>query len=294
MEIIPKIAQMVFGSSTVQEWLSRNSNDDTLGMSNIKEFMAVQHKENLSRMLMIDAEAAASGASGNYAGSTNWESLDRIISSDSEEDALGGAHADWYDPWDKLDRDDSDTYDAVVRSASGEIGTNGPLTQSNTRRFFRDVLKSGGKYGDVVLTSHDVVAEIQEIFDTQVRYRLGEKVVELDVNGVRTFSGHNVGLQVAALYGVPIIGTKDSARNANDADEVGRMFMLDTSDPESFGQPRLGIGIARPTTYREIGSGTPYYPFYTNRFNERGLYYTFGETICVRYNGQGKMRDIEI
>ena len=111
---------------------------------------------------------------------------------------------------------------------------------------------------------------------------------------MRTFNGHNVGLQVSAVLGVPIIGTKDSARNSDDTDEVGRMYMLDTSDPESFGQPRLGVGIAQPTTYREVGSGTNIYPFITNRFNERGIYYTFGEVICTRFTGQGKMRDIEI
>ena len=294
LKMKPYIAQIVFGSSTVHNWIAKSTNDDAIGMDFIRTFAAVNHKENMHKMLLTDIEDLAGDASGNYAGTTNWESLDRLISSDAEEDALGGAHNDWYDPYDDLDRDATDIYDSVVRSASGTIGTNGVLTQSVIMDFYKDMMEEANKYGNVILTGHDVHTEIQEIFSGQTRYKVGEMMIELGVNGAQTFRGHNVGLQVASLFGVPLIPTKDAPRDVDDASEVGRLLMLDTTDLDGFGQPRLGLGIAIPTSYSEIGLGTPMFPLVQNKFVEKGIYWTFGQTLCTKFNSQGKLRDIKL
>ena len=294
LKIKPKIAQIPFGSSTVMDWLAKSSDDDAIGMDFVRTFSAVNHKENMHKMLLADVEGLASAAGANAAGQLNWETLDRIISSDAEEDTLGGAHNDWYDPYDSLDRDATTKFDSVVESASGTIGQNGVLTQSVIRRFYKQMMKKANKFGNVILTGHDVHTEIQEIFSGQTRYKVGEMMIELGVNGAQTFQGHNVGLQVASLYGVPLIPSKDATQNTGDANEVGRMFMLDTTDGEGFGQPRLGIAVAIPTSYNEVGRRDADYPFKLEKFVEKAIYWTFGETLCTKYNSQGKLRDIKL
>jgi hypothetical protein len=67
--------------------------------------------------------------------------------------------------------------------------------------------------------------------------------------------------------------------------------LLDTSDPEGYGEPRLGLEIAKPTQYFETGieQGNP---FAINKFNSEGLYRTLGEIKCTALQTQGKIRDL--
>ena len=289
----PKIAQLPFGASTVQEWLSNNTKDDTWGgLPSIRTFMAVQHKEPINQMILLDVAAEATAAGADYAGTTNWETLDRIVSSDAEEDALGGAHHDYYDPWDALDRDAETKYNSVVESAGGAIGTRGNLTKSLLITTMRKVTTLGGKMPNVLLGSNEVYGELQEIFEPATRYPMGEALVEVDVNGLKTYQGHGVGLQVASVYGIPFIPAKDSPKTGNT--EIGRLFGLDTSDRDGFGYPRIGIQVARPTTYNESVNGTPGWPITQGAFTETGIYWTMGELVCRRFNGNFKIRDIEL
>ena len=295
---MPKIAQIVFGASTVHEWLANNSKDDIWGsLSSLRTYMAVQHKEALNMMLLADveSEAAAAGNGNDYDGTLNWESLDRMISSKAEEAALGGDSNNYYDPWDQLDRE-TEKYDSTVISAgTGDIGSsNGQLTKTLLLQGLQKTRKKGGKDPNVFLGSHEVYTELQEIFEPATRYGMGESLVEIDVNGIKTFNGHGVGLQVASVYGIPFIPTKDAPANASDNSEVGRLFALDTSDRDGFGYPRLGIQVAVPTTYNEAVRGTAGWPFINEAFAEKGVYWTMGELICRRFNGSLKIRDILI
>ena len=52
-----------------------------------------------NRMLLADVESEAASSSGAHTGTKDFESLDRIVSSDAEEDALGGSHNGYYDCW---------------------------------------------------------------------------------------------------------------------------------------------------------------------------------------------------
>ena len=295
VSVKPRIAQIVFGASTVHEWLSNNAKDDIWGsLSSLRTYMAVQHKELINQMLLTDVEGIAAAATAAYAGTNNFESLDRIVSSDAEEDALGGTYADNYDVWDTLDRDSATKYDATVESASGTLGTNGNLTKSVIITTMRKARKAGGKDVNVLLGSHEVYSEIQEIFEPATRYPMGESLVEIDVNGIKTFNGKGVGLQVSSVYGIPFIPIKDAPSYATDTNEVGRLFGLDTSDRDGFGYPRLGIQVAVPTTYNEAVRGTNGWPFTNGAFTEKGVYWTMGETICRRFNGNFKIRDISL
>ena len=190
----------------------------------------------------------------------------------------------------------STTYDATVESASGTIGTNGVLTDDTIRTFLRKIRIAGGKDPNVLLGSHEVYSEIQGIYTPQVRVKnpYGEQVVQIDVNGIKTFEGTGVGLHVDSLYGIPFIPSKDAPSDAGDTEEVGRLFALDTSDSEGYGYPRLGIQVAIPTEYYEATRRSPGYPFINNAFVEKGLFRTMGETVCRHFKSQGKIRDIKL
>jgi hypothetical protein len=297
LDVRPKTAQLAFSASEVMEWMATHSKDDIWGgLGSLRLFMAVQHKENLNKMLLADVESQAASAAADYSGSLDFESLDRIISADAEEDTLGGSYNNWYDPWNKIDRDSGTDFDSTVESASGTIGTNGVLTDDTLRTFLRKIRKASGKDPNVFLGSHEVYSEIQGLYMPSVRIAnpYGEALVQVDVNGIQTFKGTGVGIHVDSIYGIPFIPTKDAPSNSSDSSEIGRLFALDTSDAEGYGYPRIGIQVAIPTEYYEATRRTPAYPFVNNAFVEKGLFRTMGETVCRHFRSQGKIRDIKL
>ena len=300
IDVRPKTMALTFSTSEVMEWLSNHSKDDIWGgLGSLRLYMAVQHKELINQALLTDVEAIAAAASGDWAGTNDFETLDRIVSSDAEEDALGGTYNQNYDPWlptnSEVARDGSETYDSTVDSASGTIGTDGVLTDDVIRSHLRRIRIAAGKDPNVFLGSHEVYSEIQGLYLPQVRIAnpYGEKIVQVDVNGIKTFDGTGVGIHVNSLYGIPFIPTKDAPQNGST--EVGRLFALDTSDAEGFGYPRIGIQIAIPTEYYEATRRTPGYPFInSNTLVEKALFRTMGETVCRHFPSQGKIRDIKL
>jgi len=298
LDVRPKTAQLPFSASEVMEWLATHSKDDIWGgLGSLRLYMAVQHKEFLNRMLLADVEGNVS--SGAFTGTNDFESLDRIISSNAEETALGGSGSGEYNPWAAnatVNRDTESVFDSTVESASGTIGTNGVLTDDTLRSFLRKIRIAAGKDPNVFLGSHEVYSEIQGLYMPSVRIPnpYGESLVQVDVNGIQTFRGTGVGIHVDSIYGIPFIPTKDAPSDSGDASEVGRLFALDTSDAEGYGYPRLGIQIAIPTEYYEATRRTPAYPFVNNAFVEKGVFRTMGETVCRHFKSQGKIRDIKL
>ena len=299
LDVRPKTAQLPFSASEVMEWLATHSKDDIWGgLGSLRLYMAVQHKEFLNRMLLADVEGTVTG-SGTNAGTTDWESLDRIVSSNAEETALGASTTGSYDPWAAnatIDRDSSSVFDCTVESASGTIGTNGVLTDDTLRTFLRKIRIAAGKDPNVFLGSHEVYSEIQGLYMPSVRIPnpYGESLVQIDVNGIQTFRGTGVGIHVDSIYGIPFIPSKDAPSDSGDASEIGRLFAFDTSDAEGYGYPRIGIQIAIPTEYYEATRRSPAYPFVNNAFVEKGVFRTMGETVCRHFRSQGKIRDIKL
>ena len=305
LETRPKVNHIPLSVSTVQEWLGTNSEDDTIGtLGGEREHFAVFHKENLAEMVTADIEKQASDATGDYTGnSLEWESYDRLIASAAEETALGGAHSGWYNPYGLINRDGgSNNYDATVSTASETDtigGANGQLTEDLLYDFLMQINIRGGGDPNVLLGSHEIYREMQTIFSPKVRYeggsaRIGETNASVDVNGVQTNSGYDVGITVSSFNGIPYIPTRLSPKNQSDASEVGRLLALDTSDPDMTGFPTLGAMIARPTDYAEATSSSPVWPFITGGFTEEALYWTMGDIVCRNFKRQGKLRDISL
>jgi len=299
LDVRPKTAQLPFSASEVMEWLATHSRDDIWGgLGSLRLYMAVQHKEFLNRQLLADVEDQAD-TGGAFAGTKDFESLDRIVSSGAEEAALGGSGSGYYDPWAAnatVDRDSGTTFDCTVESASGTIGTNGVLTDDTLRAFLRKIRIAAGKDPNVFLGSHEIYSEIQGLYMPSVRIPnpYGEALVQIDVNGIQSFKGTGVGIHVDSIYGIPFIPSKDAPSDTNDSSEVGRLFAFDTSDAEGYGYPRIGIQIAIPTEYYEATRRSPGYPFVNNAFVEKGVFRTMGETVCRHFRSQGKIRDIKL
>lgn len=294
VDIRPKTVHLPFNVTETLEYLANHSKDDIWGgLGSLRLFMAVQFKELLNRQLLADAEAAAAGAGADYAGTLNLEPVDRVISSDAEEDYAGGTYNNWYDPWNKVDRDSATKYDCTVQSPSGTIGTQAVLTDDALRTFLTSYRTRAGKDPTVFLGSYDVYQEIQGLYMPSVRIPnpYGESLVQVDVNGIKTFKGTGVGIHIDTIYGIPFIPTKDAPKYA--AGELGRLYAFDTSDPEGFGYSRLGIRVAIPIEYFEASRRTPGYPYINEAFVEKGLFRLQAETVCTSFIGQGKIRDIK-
>jgi hypothetical protein len=276
----PKTIANPFDVTETQNYLARVSQDDNIGdMEFFRPLYAQRHKENLNLMLLEDVTTVAGDG---------MESIERVISSLTDEaNNADAGDADIFG----IDRSDAtnSTYDAVVNENAGTLRD---LTDNLIRTMIADIGQNGGET-TFILTKWDTYAALQGIYDTQVRYNpLDHKQVSLGVNGIQTRPGIGVGIGVATLYGIPLIISKDVNSDTNG---LGRMFFVDTSDPEGYGTPRLGIRVAKPTQYFEAGidSSVPETVFGINKLATEGMYRTMAELICTRFNTQGKIRDLE-
>lgn len=264
-----------FGVSELHEFQSEISDNDAFGsMAQMRSIMAVKHKEAINEQLARDVDSTAD---------TRIESIDRVCSSYTEvtENSLTANDADIYG----LDRDTSTGwYHAYF---DGNSGNDRNLTDGLIRDAFDNIQEAGGNIS-LILTGHDTYSAIQGLYDPQVRYaNVGETKMQMSVNGVQTAEGVGVGLNIPTLYGVPMIVSSDVQK-----DTISRMYFLDTTDPEGFGKPRLGMKIAKPTQYFEAGINQGD-PFGINRFGNEGVYRTMGELICYNFKAQGKIRDLK-
>lgn len=277
-----KTVAHTFDISEVLSYLS-TIEDDALGrLEFMRQATAIKHKEAMNQQLLRDISALAAAATANNTGIDGFESLDRAISSDSEEDAFGGSYTGYFDIF-GLDRDSATTYDSYV---SHNSGTDRAITDLILRTAIWSIAEDGGNT-TAILTGYDTIRNIIALYADQVRYQtVGEAKVSFGVNGIQTDSGIDVGVRVASVYGIPLIPSKDVTK-----DTISRIYLLDTSDPEGFGEPRLQLSIAKPTQYFETGieQGNP---FAINKFNTEGLFRTLGELKLTAFQTQGKIRDL--
>ncbi len=272
----PKTIAHPFENSEVLETLSRV--DDTVGdMAMLRSYFAGEHKEHMNAYLLQDNDTLA----GN-----GLESIDRVVSSYDEINNCGmdAGDSDIY----SLDRDGGATWSDAYVDHNSNSGRD--LTDSVIRAVRDGVLENGGN-PQFWLTGIDTSSTISGLYDPQVRYApLGETTIQPSVNGIQTMQGLDMGVNVATLYGKPVIQAKD-APSAQTGDTLSRLYLLDTSNPEGFDMPRLSIKIVAPTQYFENGMNKGD-PFAIDAFANKGVYRTIGELICTFFKAQGKARDL--
>ena len=279
-----KTTAHTFENTEIQEYLVGVDDDAAAALTDLMKGGASKHKEAMNQQLLRDASAQAAAASANYAGITGFETIDRVISSDSEEDAFGGTYTGYFDIF-GLDRDSATTFDSVVDHNSG---TDRDLTDSILRSNIYDIKEAGGNT-TVINTGWDAINATIALYIDQLRYSnvVSESKVTVDVNGIQTEEGINAGFRVSSVYGIPMIASKDVTK-----DTLSRMYLLDTSDPENAGEPRLTLSMAKPTRFFDAGidRGSP---FVVGKFTTKILYETVAEIKCTRLDLQGKIRDLK-
>jgi hypothetical protein len=284
----PKEIMHTWGVSELNAFLS--SVDDAVEIiPEMRREIGLEHASIINRMMIQSVEYLAGNASANWTGTNNIESFDRLLSSDAEEDAIGGTHDAYYDPWTayattEVDRDSGTTYDAIVEAPGGTLGTDGDLTVSVIDSVWRQIREAGGE-PDVILTGADFVIALSEILEPERRF-IGEASIRPSYGGV---SGIGPGVEgsftVSTFRGLPIIDSPYvRCTDATYGDTISKAYMLST--------PYLRYRTAVPTKYMETPS--EYITYLANdALRIEGGYLTVGELVCYRFNVQGKIRDIQ-
>ncbi len=282
----PKLAAVTFEVGEVQEYLATQGGDDAFAaMSDMRTYMAVEHKEDMNAMLNTE---------GGTTASNNLESIDRVSANYAE---LSNKVSDQSNPFvtDDLDiygqnRDGGATWADGYVSQTATSGTMRTLTDSLLNSLLQNTLANGANPdGQIIQTGYDAWSAINQLYDAQVRYNvLGTSWVQPGVNGIKTQEGTGVGIQVATLFNKPVIQSKNTVKETGG---ISRVYMLDLSNPEGFDLPRLCLKIAKPSQYFEAGINQGN-PFSVNKFSTKGMYRTMGELICTFFKVQGKIRDL--
>ena len=284
VKIKPKVVVTDFEVSDVLEGLAEVSDDDIFGtVDNLRAFYGNEHRKAINKMLLFKAignDNASSVASAGYM----IESIDRIVSGYSESQLNGGtagnevgAAVDVYG----IDRHSAASWaDAYVNHNNG---TPRDLTDELIRDSIQDVRTNGGNT-TVMITGYDTYAKLQGLYMNYLRYNpMSETQVQFGINGIQTANGIDAGVKVASLYGIPLITAVDTPK-----DTISRIYMLDTSDTEGYGYPRLGVQVLRPTEYYETRDF-----LLLNKFVVKGAYRTMGEVSARFFKAQGKIRDLQ-
>jgi len=276
----PKVLTINFEISEVMEALAEMSKDDIWGAADqIRADYGVEFIKMINRQLLtmaIGTDATSTTASDGY----NLTTLDRIVSSTDEVTQFASTVAGAEDIYD-IDRSTATWANAIVKySATGQ-----DLTDDLIRTTLAEAREKGANT-NLIITGYDTYAKIQGLYMNFIRYvPLAETKVQFGVNGIESATGLDVGINVAALYGIPVIQAVDTPSEG--ANYVSRIYMLDTSDPEGYGIPRLSISVLRPVEYFE----TRDYAL-LQKFAVRGVYRFAGEVTARFLPGQAKIRDI--
>jgi hypothetical protein len=254
----------------------------TDSVGDLETFNRVDQMENftlgMNRALLADAEAEAAAATADRVAADNIkiESLDRIISSDSEEDVFGGAHDHWYDAYLQWDRDAGTTYDSQVNHASG-------ADRNLTLDIVDDVINSTWSAGaraqnQIFLTGMDTFLDWSALIDDKHRIET-TNVVQTTINGVQTATGNGVEgtIRVAAYDTVPIFRSQDVP-----TDGASRIFLLD--------QTSIHKSVLAPTTYMQTQFNNE--TLLVDALKQYYAYLWVGEIKCTSPVRQGKIRDL--
>lgn len=266
---------------TLQDEVRQKSNEG-VEKDQLRADTASIHMKRMNQALLLDVSAQAAAASGDYTGSDTLETIDRLISSDSEEDVFGGTFNAYFDIF-TADRDASTTFDSYVDHASG-------VDRALTERSLNTLIQTLGSRGAMptfFITGYDTETAWIELFETRIRYQVfDEKRMMGSVNGVKTVDGNDYGHAVSMFRGKPIIQDNDVT-----ADTISRIYALNV-DSEN-GLPNFSLDIGMPTTYKEKSYQDRDGVFVNDKFNTRGLFATAGELKCHRLDLQGKIRDLQ-
>jgi len=265
--------------------------DDSLNFEDLRNW-AIQHNAlEINKMILEKAEPVSTTTA--YAGKDGFEALDRIISCDGEEDDLGGAGANYFDPWTKYeaaaggavwDRDAGTTYDSVSYHADGTISTgnpnyavDAPLSVSTIDKLIDSTQDAGADPRfQFFLTSRGTARKWAQLVSPKQRFDNYESV-EFTVNGIQTVAGRKAGFKLAMYDDIPIVVDRNVP-----ADGSGKIFLIDSRS--------LYFKVATPTFLMSPAEAESYQTL--DKLSQDYWFLTEGELWCNNPKVQGKISAI--
>ena len=269
--------------------------DDGIGdiRAQMREDMGKHHAEVQNLMLVMplefyNADTAVSGSVTVDTIERNYTSLNKVVSSKSELDAMATANlltsatANEVNNLYGKDRTSASYLDAQVTFGDSYASADArQLTLTVLNEMIR-LLRVAGGSPKVILTGYDTLQTISDLLQAQERF-MDRKEIVPTVNGVRGVKGQEVGFRVSTYYDIPMIPVAAMASTGINTSCISDMLFLDTD--------HLWMSVMKPTQYFEdgISNGNP---FGVARLGNRGLYRTMGETGCTFFRGQGKITNL--
>lgn len=295
----PTYALMKFGLKqmvTRADWTSKMqrlsaSGDDCIPTPDqLLKDKTEEHIKGLTTLgILVNAETAAAAATANNTGTELFESLDRIISCNAEENDLGGTHTGLYNPWADIatiDRDSGTTYDSVVVHGDGtmcyqtgnpDFTTDATLTLDAKDTLLEQCLTNGLKKENAMwMTGWDTYFRLKKLYDVKERI-MNPVEVSYSVNGVSTQTGADVGFSIASMDDIPLIVDPNCP-----SDTISKLYLIDRSN--------VYLQLATPTVNIDLG-----YPAFSTitslaqRLGYAKILLTEGELCASRLNTSGKL-----
>lgn len=289
LKATPKLSAQTFEVTDVVEALAEISQDDMWGsVAQMRVEIGNEFVKHINKLVSRRVVGVAATGSETTGPGNSLISIDGIVGNKAETDAASAAAAQ-----DIYGIDRSDSAYAYADSVVKYDVTNG-VTLSDT--VLREQLASARKNGgntNVFVTGYDTYAKVLGMYTNFMRYMpISDTKVSFGINGVQSANGLDVGFNVSALFGIPLVtavdvpGEVDSSGNAVTT-RINRIYGLDLTDTEGYGLPRIAMTLLRPVEYFE----TRDYAL-LNKFAVKGVYRMVGELVARNYVGQFKIRDI--
>ena len=276
IDVKPKEIEHNFIVSKLHDDLATRGSDDIFGsFEQARPVIATKHAKAINQQLLVDGDTLAG---------TRMESLDRVTASAALATAMSWTAGD--EDIYGIDRSAQSWADAVVSHASG-----------TDRVFSLDLLddvlgtlKARNARSNLIVTGPDTERRIIALARNSMRWAgsVREIRAQYTINGVQTEEGINYGDRVSSFEYIPIVVSADVEK-----DTLSRVYVLDTTEQEGTGVPRLGISVLRPTEYYEARADQGNGISANGGYKHRGFFYTSGELVCTALNMQGSIRDLK-
>jgi hypothetical protein len=302
VKITPKQEVNTFMTTQIVQKLASESIDDIFGnLDTIRALYATEHVKLLNEQIGTLVVGTSPATSLNGSNNLAFESIDRIVSSYAEGIAAGLSSTSTptisqvLNPWlGAINRGaGASRYDAYVVSGSTYLTGSSPalakaaITDATLRKTIQGV-RTNGANTNIMVTGYNTYASVQGLYQTYVRYfPMSETLVSFDYNGIQTGEGVIGGVQVATIYGIPLLTAVNTPSSQGNGFE--NIYLLDSTDTENYGYGRLGVQMLQPTTYNETDEQMQ---LLLQSLTYEGMYVTIGEMITRFFGAQAKIRDI--
>ena len=290
ISVDPKIVGMAYGETLKHELQAQTEDDTWGGLNNIKMDVADDYTEKFAEIMMEDQEEVAGNASVDYDyyNRLRMTNFDQAVSSDAEEDEIGGSENGMFDAYGQYDRDSGTTYDStVITCNTGNTigGDNGVLDKTHFLKLEEQIRTKSGKNPSYYLMPYDVASEVHLLYAADNVYTT-DATISTGAEGLNS-TGYGVQIQTAAINNIPIVTTRHSTKNSSDDEQLGHIFALQTGGVGAEGY-YSEMSTLLPTTDTAAMWGMIH-----NDTISRAAFITISEYINRFPQACGKIRDIK-